>query len=148
MLYTVGETAKRMGVAPSTLRYYDKEGLLPFVERSGGGMRMFKEDDFQWLKVISCLKKTGMPLRDIKEYIEMSMLGDATLEERFAIFAKQREVVERQMEELSQTLALLHYKCWFYETAIASGSSDVPRNMPLEKLPNEFRNAKERLLSE
>ena len=52
MLYTVGEMAKKIGVAPSTLRYYDKEGLLPFVERSGGGIRMFKESDMEWLSII------------------------------------------------------------------------------------------------
>lgn len=60
MFYTVGEMAKHLGVAPSTLRYYDKEGLLPFVERSSGGIRMFKDADFEWLQVIECLKKTGM----------------------------------------------------------------------------------------
>ena len=52
MLYTVGEMAKRIGVAPSTLRYYDKEGLLPFVERSEGGIRVFKETDYEWLQLI------------------------------------------------------------------------------------------------
>lgn len=57
MLYTVGEMAKRLGVAASTLRYYDKEGLLPFVERSSGGIRMFKDADFEWLQIIECLKK-------------------------------------------------------------------------------------------
>ena len=62
MYYTVGEMAKRLGVAPSTLRYYDQEGLLPFVERSEGGIRVFKESDYEWLQVIGCLKKTGMPL--------------------------------------------------------------------------------------
>ncbi len=65
MLYTVGEMAKKLGVAPSTLRFYDKEGLLPFVERSGGGMRVFKDEDFEWLQVIGCLKKAGMKLCDI-----------------------------------------------------------------------------------
>jgi len=57
MLYTVGEMAKRLGIAPSTLRFYDKEGLLPFVERSSGGMRMFKDSDYEWLQIIECLKK-------------------------------------------------------------------------------------------
>lgn len=57
MLYTVSEMAKRLGVAPSTLRYYDKEGLLPFIERSDGGIRMFKDTDFEWLSIIECLKK-------------------------------------------------------------------------------------------
>lgn len=57
MLYTVSEMAKRLNIAPSTLRYYDKEGLLPFVERSNGGIRMFKDSDFEWLSIIECLKK-------------------------------------------------------------------------------------------
>ena len=64
MLYTVGEAAKILNVAPSTIRYYDKEGLLPFVERSGGGIRMFTDENFQWLYIIDCLKKTGMPIKD------------------------------------------------------------------------------------
>ena len=66
MFYTVGEMAKRMGVAASTLRYYDKEGLLPFVERSDGGIRMFKDSDMESLAMIECLKKTGMSIKDIK----------------------------------------------------------------------------------
>ena len=54
MIYTVGEMAQKLGVPSSTLRYYDKEGLLPFVERSSGGIRMFRETDFEWLQVIRC----------------------------------------------------------------------------------------------
>ena len=74
MIYTVGEMAKRIGVAPSTLRFYDKEGLLPFVERSEGGIRVFKDADYEWLQVIGCLKKTGMPLKDIKELLQEQIL--------------------------------------------------------------------------
>ena len=91
MYYTVGEMAKRLGVAPSTLRYYDQEGLLPFVERSEGGIRLFKESDYEWLGVIGCLKKTGMQLRDIKTFIEMAMQGDQTIEPRLALITKQKE---------------------------------------------------------
>ncbi|MGN1126318.1 MAG: MerR family transcriptional regulator, partial [Ruminococcus sp.] len=80
MLYTIGEMAKRLGVPTSTLRYYDKEGLLPFVERSNGGIRMFKDSDFEWLQIIGCLKKTGMSLSDIKHFIEMAMEGDDTID--------------------------------------------------------------------
>ena len=75
MMYTVGEMAKLLEVPASTLRYYDKEGLLPFVERSPGGMRMFQEKDYEWLQVIECLKKTGMPLKNIRTYIDMAMQG-------------------------------------------------------------------------
>lgn len=65
MVYTVGEMAKLLGVAASTLRYYDKEGLLPFVERSSGGIRMFRESDIEWLKVIGCMKKAGMSIKEV-----------------------------------------------------------------------------------
>ena len=73
MLCTVGEMAKALGVAPSTLRYYDKEGLLPFVERSPGGIRLFRETDVEWLNVIGCLKSAGMSIGDIREYIRLAM---------------------------------------------------------------------------
>lgn len=100
MVYTVGEMAKMLEVPASTLRYYDKEGLLPFVERSPGGIRMFQEKDFEWLQVIGCLKKAGMPLRDIRVYIELTMQGDDTIGERLALFEHQREVQREQMEQL------------------------------------------------
>ena len=75
MIYIVGEMAQKLGVPASTLRYYDKEGLLPFVERSSGGIRMFRESDFEWLQVIRCMKKAGMSIKDIRQYIELSMQG-------------------------------------------------------------------------
>lgn len=109
-------------VPASTLRYYDKEGLLPFVERSPGGMRMFQEKDFEWLQVIGCLKKAGMPLRDIRVYIELAMQGDDTIGERLALFEHQREVQREQMEQLQRTMDVLDYKCWYYETARDAGS--------------------------
>ena len=102
MVYTVGEMAKRLGVAPSTLRFYDKEGLLPFVERSEGGIRLFKDAAFEWLRIIECLKKTGMPLKDIKEFIMMAMAGDDTIEDRLALIQKQRESVEQKIQELTE----------------------------------------------
>ena len=97
MVYTVGEMAKRLGIPGSTLRYYDKEGLLPFVERSSGGIRMFQDKDYEWLKIIECLKKAGMPLKDIKTYIELLLQGDETIHQRLELFEKQRDVLLKQM---------------------------------------------------
>ena len=139
MYYTVGEMAKRLGVAPSTLRYYDQEGLLPFVERSEGGIRVFKESDYEWLQVIGCLKKTGMQLRDIKTFIEMAMQGDQTIEPRLALITKQKESVKAQIAELEETLRTLEFKEWYYNTAKENGTTSVPRNMTLDELPEEFR---------
>lgn len=148
MLYTVGEMAKLLGVAPSTLRYYDNEGLLPFVERSSGGIRVFKEADYEWLKVIECLKKTGMQLKDIKTFIGMAMQGDDTIDERLTLIINQQTAVEKQMEELQETLDTLNFKRWYYETAKNAGTTAVPRNMTLEELPEEYREIRIKLRGE
>lgn len=148
MIYTVGEMAKRLGVAPSTLRYYDKEGLLPFVERSSGGIRVFKEADYEWMKVIECLKKTGMPLKDIREFILMATQGDSTIDKRLRLIKKQRDEVSRQIAELQETMDTLNFKCWYYETAKAAGTTSVPREMKLDELPEEFREIRKKLQGE
>lgn len=148
MVYTVGEMAKRLGVAPSTLRYYDKEGLLPFVERSSGGIRVFKDSDYEWLNVIGCLKKTGMPLKYIKSFIEMAMQGDETIELRLALIVKQKMAVKEKIAELEETLRTLEFKEWYYETARENGSIDVPRNMAMDELPEKFRDVRQKLRGE
>lgn len=139
MVYTVGEMAKLLGVAASTLRYYDKEGLLPFVERSSGGIRMFRDSDFEWLQVINCMKKAGMSIRDIRRYIELALRGDDTIDTRLQMFRRQREALQAQLEELQHTLETVDYKCWFYETAQEAGTTDVPQNMTDEEIPPRFR---------
>ena len=148
MLYTVGEMAKKLGVAPSALRYYDQEGLLPFVERSSGGIRVFKDSDYEWLQVIGCLKKTGMQLKDIKLFIEMAMQGDETIEPRLALITKQKAAVQAQIAELEETLRTLEFKEWYYTTAKKNGSTEVPRNMTLEELPEEYRKVRLKLRGE
>lgn len=145
MLYTVGEAAKILGVAPSTLRYYDKEGLLPFVERSDGGMRVFADKDFSWLRLVECLKKSGLSIKDIKSYLDMTIKGDETIEDRLMLLRHQKEKVERQMEALWQTLDTLNYKCWYYETAKEAGTTEVPRNMTDDEMPPEFAEIRRRM---
>ena len=145
MVYTVGEMSKLLGIPSSTLRYYDKEGLLPFVERSPGGIRMFKEKDYEWLKIIECLKKAGMSIKDIKRYIELSLQGDETIGERLQMFRDQREALLAQMAALQQTLDVLDYKCWYYETAQQTGSTDVLNDITPEDVPEQYRSVKRRL---
>lgn len=142
MLYTVGEMAKLLGVPASTLRYYDKEGLLPFVERSPGGMRVFHDEDYEWLQTIGCLKKTGMRLKEIRTYIDMAMRGDETLRPRLQMIRTQRETVLAQMAELQKNLDLLDFKCWYYETALQAGAADAVRSLSLEQTPEPYRAAR------
>lgn len=138
MIYTVGEMAQKLGVPASTLRYYDKEGLLPFVERSSGGIRMFRENDFEWLQVIRCMKKAGMSIKDIRQYIELSMQGDGTIDTRLEMFRHQREVLTQQIQQLQHTLETVEYKCWFYEAAKAAGTVDVPVRWPMRMCRSSF----------
>jgi DNA-binding transcriptional MerR regulator len=138
MIYTVGEIAKQLNVAASTLRYYDKEGLLPFVERSSGGMRMFKEEDLSWLKTIECLKKTGMPIKDIKHFIDCCMEGDSKIEERLSIVELQKDAVIKQMAEMQEMLNMLDYKCWYYETAKKAGTCTVHDDIQKEHVPKKY----------
>ncbi len=139
MIYTVGETAKLLGITASTLRYYDKEGLLPFVERSSGGIRMFKESDIEWLKIIGCMKKAGMSIKDIRQYIELALMGDDTIDLRLAMFTRQREALQKRIDELKHTMDVVEYKCWYYEMAKAAGTTDAPRDMELSNVPERFR---------
>lgn len=145
MFYTVGEMAKILNTTPSTLRYYDKEGLLPFVERTESGIRMFKDSDYEWLCMLDCLKNTGMSIKNIKRFMEMVIEGDATVKERLKMIIEQREIVRRQIAKLQETLDILDYKEWFYGTAVASGTTDVPRNMPEEQIPSRLRAARHKL---
>lgn len=83
----------RLDVPASTLRFYDKEGLLPFVERSPGGIRIFQDTNLEWLQIIGCMKKAGMSIRDIRQYIEQAQQGDDTIVLRLVILHRQREVL-------------------------------------------------------
>lgn len=139
MPYTVGEIAKKLNVAPSTLRYYDKEGLLPFVERSDGGIRIFKDSDFEWLAIIECMKKTGMPIKDIKIFIDWCIEGDSTIDKRLELIDKQRENVIAQMKQLKETLDMLDYKHWYYETAKKAGTCAIHNSIPENEIPEKLR---------
>ena len=139
MFYTIGETAKMLGVAPSALRYYDKEGLLPFVERSESGLRMFTESDMDWLKVIQCLKATGMPIKGIRRFIECAREGDGTISERLNILKAQRENVITQIKEIEEHLKMLDYKVWYYSEALKAGSTEALKNYPEQSIPEKFR---------
>ena len=142
MVYTVGEMAKIIGVSPSTLRYYDKEGLLPFVERSGSGIRIFGEQDLNTLSIIHCLKQSGLSIKEIKSFIDMVQQGDETIDERLELFEKRRIILEKQIKEMQNTLKVLDYKCWYYQTAKKEGSTEAVDKMPLSKMPKDIAETK------
>lgn len=146
-MYTIGQVSKMFDLSISTLRYYDKEGLLPFVERSNSGICMFSDKDYEWLKIIECLKKSGLSIKEIRSYIDMTKRGDDSLEERLQLFEERKKDVERQMRELQETLDLLKYKCWYYEMAIQDQSEERVRSLSAEELPEEYKKIKNHIQS-
>ena len=125
MGYSIGQVAKKTGLSTHTLRYYEKEGLLPFVKKTGSGLRIFSDEDIGWLQMIECLKGTGMPLKGIKQYIDWYIEGDATLEKRLEMFKRQKVRLEEQMAQLKQHMEKIDYKISLYTEAVRKGKLDA-----------------------
>ena len=137
MSYTIKQAAEIMNVTPTTLRYYDKQGLLPFMERKYSGYRVFSDNDIAMLHVIECLKKTGMSIKDIRQFSKWAQMGDDSLKERHEMFLERKRAVEAQIAELQETLDFINHKCWYYETAIKAGTEKIHFNDSSNKLPCE-----------
>lgn len=134
--------SKMLGLPASTLRYYESQGLLPELARTSGGRRQFTERDIVACRVIECLKASGLSIAEIREFMDMVVEGDSTLEERLALFERRREPVKREMEQLERTLAVLDFKRWYYKRAVDAGTEDVVRDLPKSKIPARHRKAK------
>lgn len=126
MTYSIGEVSKMLNISISTLRYYDKEGLLPLVKRSSGKIRLFDDSDIECLRIIDCLKSTGMQIKDIKQYFQWCELGDDTLNQRYELFLSQREKTIQQIALLQESLNRIEYKCEYYRKACEKGSTQGP----------------------
>ncbi len=137
MPYTIKQAAELTNLTPVTLRYYDKQGLLPFMERKESGYRMFSDGDIAMLRVIECLKKSGMSIKDIRQFSEWVLMGDDSLQERYEMFLERKKAVEAQMAELKKTLDFINHKCWYYETAIEAGTEKIHFKEQSDELPCE-----------
>lgn len=126
MTYTIGEVSDMLNISISTLRYYDKEGLIPLVNRTAGNIRTFNETDIECLKMIECLKTTGMQLKDIKLFFEWCEAGDSTIELRYNLFLQQKEKTEKQIVLLQEALKRINYKCEYYRIAKEKGTTNDP----------------------
>lgn len=130
MNYNIGEISKQFKIPISTLRYYDKKGLLPFAERNAKNERIFSETSIKYLHVIHCLKEIGLPISKIKLFIDLCMEGDATLKERLSYIQDQKTQLQFQIENLAQQMAFIDWKEKYYQKAVKAGTEDVVRNLP------------------
>ena len=130
MKYSIGQAAKITGLSTHTLRYYEKEGLLPFVQKSRSGLRIFQESDIGWINMIECLKGVGMSLKGIKQYIDWYQEGDSTLEKRLQMFTSQKQNLLQQMEQLGHHMEKINYKINLYTEAVKLGSLNKAIQQP------------------
>lgn len=115
-MYTISEVAKMCDLSPYTIRFYDKEGLLPFISRGKTGKREFSDGALELLKLICCLKNTGMQIKEIRQYIDLCMQGAATVDLRKQIMTDHRKEILRQMDELKKDLNIINLKIALYDS--------------------------------
>ncbi len=141
-MYTIGQVSEMFGLPISTLRYYDGQGLFPTLQRSSG-IRQFGEAELEALRVIECLKKSGLEIKDIKQFMQWCQQGPVTYGERKAFMERQREVVEKEILRMNKVLDMLNFKCWYYEQACKDGDEERLKEIIPDHLPEEIRGAYE-----
>ena len=137
-MYTIGQVSEMYNLPISTLRYYDKEGFFPNLMRKGN-IRYFSDDELEAIRVIECLKRSGLEIKDIKQFFQWVMEGPSSYRKRKELFETRKAAVEDEIKALERTLALLKFKCWYYETAIKDGNEDSINAMLPDKLPEEIQ---------
>lgn len=137
-MYSIGQISEMFGLPISTLRYYDKQGLFPGMERKSG-IRKFGEKELEALRVIECLKKSGLEIKDIKQFMDWCVEGPSTYALRKELFVRQKRTVEAEIAHMNKILDMLRFKCWYYEQAIQAGSEERIQSLLPSHLPEDIQ---------
>ncbi len=124
-MYTVKEVADKMDVSEHTLRFWAKSGFFPFIKRNENNIRLFSDSDLEWVKIVKCLRAVGTENKAIKRYIDLCIIGDSTIPERYEIIRSTKQKALQQMQDLKQQLDLLDYKEQFYQNLIKNDLEDI-----------------------
>lgn len=138
-MYTIGEVSKKFNIPASTLRYYDKMGLFPNLDKSVANIRQFSHDDLLTIQTIECLKNSGLQIAEIKEYIQLCTEGNSTLQKRQELFETSQKRVEEQMKNLQDTLNMLKMKTHYYKLSIERGGEEFVDVSDTNSLPPELK---------
>ena len=123
-MYTIKEVADMMEISEHTLRFWAKSGFFPFVKRNHNNIRIFSDDDLGWVKIVKCLRSVGTENKAIKKYIDLCIVGDSTISERYEIIKSTKEKAVKQMKDLQKQLDLLDYKEEYYQNLIKHNLTD------------------------
>ena len=123
--YTVKEVAQIMKISAHTVRYYDNEGLIPFVSRTQSNVRMFSEYDLSWIRTVHCLRATNLSINDIKKYIDLCLKGNKTIPQRAKIIFNQEKNLKEHLKQLQEQMKVLQIKKKYYTNLLKNKSKDV-----------------------
>lgn len=118
---TIKEVSEKYGITADTLRYYEQVGIIPPIPRTEGGVRNYGKKDLEWIELVICVRKAGIPVSAMAEYMKLYQMGDATFAERLELMKKQRELLLMKKAELEAGLDQVEYKIERYEAALKTG---------------------------
>ena len=121
----ISEVSERYDISPATLRYYERVGLLPAVNRNKSGIRDYAQTDVEWVAFIKCMRNAGLPIEVLTEYVGLVQQGDQTNEDRRQILINQRDELLQKMEEMQKTLDLLNYKIKVYDNKLLEAEKEL-----------------------
>lgn len=122
---TITEVSKKYGLSADTLRYYERVGLIPKVNRNKSGVRDYTQEDCNWVEFIKCMRGAGLPIEVLIDYVSMFQQGDSTIDTRKELLIDQRKALAEKIEEMKKTLARLDYKIDLYEKGLIMSEKDL-----------------------
>lgn len=122
---TITEVSRKYGLSADTLRYYERVGLIPKVNRNKSGVRNYTQEDCNWVEFIKCMRGAGLPIEVLIDYVEMFQQGDSTVNARKELLIDQRKALAEKIEEMKNTLARLDYKIDRYEKGLVMSEKDL-----------------------
>lgn len=135
----IKEISEITGLSISTLRYYDKHGLLQNLKRNNNGVREFTMEDLNTINMINCLKNSGLKISEIKNFMDLCSMGDSTIEQRLNFFINQEKVINDQIKELNNSLNLIKFKKWYYKKAMDDGTLKYVKNLNIDDMPDDIK---------
>ena len=123
-MYSVKETAEIVGLTEHTIRFYTDKGLVPNVTRDRNNNRLFDEESINWLTGVKYLKECGMSIEAIKDYVDLCLEGNSTIEQRYQIVLRQKTVAEEQLRSAQERIEYLNAKIAFYQDIMEHNTPD------------------------
>lgn len=146
MYYTVKEVADKTGLSSYTIRYYLSEGLFPNIHRNKNGTRLFSDNDLEAFYIIDCLKKCGMSIIEIRQYMEWLKNADENIDNCLELFIEKYQALMVEKRNLEEYIDTVKYKIWYYQTAKEAKTVDIHKRMDEKDIPVKMQRIHKRMI--